>query len=155
MEEDAGDVGDEARAPPWRAPPRWKCTGKGKRERRARLGRLTSLRDATSVFDSPGSSVDTGSVGVDTPMTTASQESVGSEASQEDWGLGSQESGEGGASSQGSDRGRPDKWRAVTWRRRRLRRLAAEFKAASSDVASSQEARDSDEEAEEEASQEP
>ena len=88
VEEDAGDVGDEARAPPWRAPPRWKCTNKGKRERRARLGRLTPLRDATSAFDSPGSSLGTGSVGTDTPMATASQESVGSEASQGDWGPG-------------------------------------------------------------------
>ena len=79
----------------------------------------------------------------------ASQESVGSEGSQGDWGLGSQESDEGGASSQESDRGRPNKWRAVTWRRRRLRRLAAEFKAVGSDVASSQEARGSDEKAEE------
>ena len=156
VEEDAEDVGDEARAPPWRAPPRWKCANKGKRERRARLGRLTSLHGATSAFDSPGSSLGTGSVEADTPTATASQESVGSAASQGDWEPGSQSSGAGWASSHGSASGQSSGRRGERHRRQRRKRwLAAEFRAAGSDVASSQEARGSDEEAEEEASQEP
>ena len=148
VEEDAGDVGDEARAPP-----RWKCGHWGKRER-ARLSRQESWGSAVGASDSPGSSLGPGSVGAGTPVATASQESVGSEASQGDWGPGSQSSNEDWASSHGSAPGQSSGRRGERHRRQRRKRwLAAEFRAAGSDVASSQEARGSDVEAEEDASQ--
>ena len=156
VEEDMGDVGDEARAPLRRAPLRRRWTGMGKRERRARLGRQVSLQSAASVSASPGSSLDHGSVGAGPPAATASQESVGSEASQGDWVPGSQSSGAGWASSHDSAHGRSSGRRVEQHRRRRRQRwLAAEFRAAGSDVASSQKARGSAEEAEEGALQGP